>query len=301
MITIDLGSNTLRVLAYDCIHHQSIAAFEHMVKTADGLIQTGRISQEAITRIISAIRGAQKQIDFGGQTIRAVTTEALRQAHNATEVLQQIKEETGIAFEIISGEEEATLTLLAVRHRLRSLSLEEDSFVLVDIGGGSTELILHTPMGTYKRSFPIGIVTTSQHYHTLEAIRLALPIEMAEIRNFCQEAYATYNQPSLFVTTAGTPTTVAAMKLGQTYATYDPQQINGTVLTVIELERYLQQLLAMPLEDRERTVGIGRSDLIAAGILIFEELFSILGFKECMVVDDGLREGIALQACEAIG
>jgi exopolyphosphatase/guanosine-5'-triphosphate,3'-diphosphate pyrophosphatase len=82
-----------------------------------------------------------------------------------------------------------------------------------------------------------------------------------------------------------------------TYATYDAQRINGTRLAKEELDFYLNKLLSMPFEERELTVGTGRSDLIATGILIYKHLYTILGFDECMVVDDGLREGVALDFC----
>ena len=115
MIAIDLGSNTLRVLEYDCSTGKQIAAYEKVVKTADGLAHYGSINTEATRRVILAIQEAQKQIDFSSSVVRAVTTEAVRRAVNSEKVLSQIKHQTGVAFDIISGEEEARLTLLAER------------------------------------------------------------------------------------------------------------------------------------------------------------------------------------------
>jgi len=143
----------------------------------------------------------------------------------------------------------------------------------------------------------VGIVTIAQSYQNLENIVQALPQEMLEMQMFCAEVYATKGKVDSFVATAGTPTTVAAMKLGQTYETYDASKINGTTLVVDELDFYLKKLLELPFEEREMTVGTGRSDLITAGILIFKQLFSIVEFKSCVVVDDGLREGVALKVC----
>jgi len=297
MIAIDLGSNTVRILAYDCEKQIAIAEFEKIVKTADGLAEHGSINKEAIMRIIAAIREAQKKIDFSSQAIKAVTTEAVRQASNSDEVLTQIRKETGISFEIISGEEEARLTLIAVRHRLEKLQFASNSFVLADIGGGSTELIFHYPDETISKSFPIGIVTIAQSYKTLNIIQKALPERMLEMQMFCAEMYATRGKVNSFVATAGTPTTVAAMKLGQTYATYDAKKINGTSLEIKELDFYLKKLLSLPFEEKEIAVGTGRSDLIAAGILIFKQLYSIVEFDTCIVIDDGLREGVALEEC----
>ena len=297
MIALDLGSNTLRVLAYDCKTAKQTFTYEKVVKTADGLAEFGTINEGAVARIISAIKEAQEQIDFSLGSIRAVTTEAVRRASNAEAVLAQIKKETGITFEIISGKEEARLTLLAVKNRLTKLHYASDTFVLVDIGGGSTEIIFHYGDETVSKSFPIGIVTIAQTYENLENIDKALPREMFDMQMFCAEMVATKGKPSSFVATAGTPTTVAAMKLGFNYETYDAAKINGTSLQKEELDFYLKKLLAMPFEEREIAVGTGRSDLIAAGILIYKQLYTLLEFESCVVIDDGLREGVALEMC----
>jgi len=297
MIAIDLGSNTLRVLEVDCSTGAQVSQYEKIVKTADGLAEHGFINDEAMARIIEAIREIQQKIDFSDHVIKAVTTEAVRRASNSDEVLTRIKEETGVTFEIISGEEEAKLTLKAVKNRLFKLQHASDTFVLVDIGGGSTELIFHYENEMISKSFPVGIVTIAQTYESLGKIQDALPKEMFDMQMFCDEIYATKGKVNSFVATAGTPTTVAAMKLGQNYETYDASKVNGTSLELNELDFYLKKLLSMPFEEREIAVGTGRSDLIAAGILIYKQLFTLLEFDSCVIVDDGLREGVALDGC----
>jgi len=298
MIAIDLGSNTLRVTKLDCQSGKFLIGFEKIVKTADMLTNTGVIHHEAVDRVIYAIKEAKKKIDFSENRVKAVTTEALRRAVNSKEVLERIEKETGISFEVISGKEEARLTLLAVKHRLNRLHFASKSFVLIDIGGGSTELIFAYPDKVISRSFPVGIVTLAQRYQDLEGISTALPQEMLELERFCIEIYAEQGKVDSFIATAGTPTTVAAMKLGQTYDCYNPKKINGTSIVKQELDFYLKKLLNMPFNEREITVGVGRSDLIAAGILIYKQLFSIVEFESCLVIDDGLREGVALEACQ---
>jgi len=297
MIAIDLGSNTLRVLAYDCNTGKHISEYEKVVKTADGLVEHGFINDKTIVRIIGAIKEAQEKIDFSSQIVKAVTTEAVRRASNTDEVLSRIKEETGVIFDVISGEEEARLTLQAVKHRLSKLQYASETFVLIDIGGGSTELIFQYENEVVSKSFPVGIVTIAQTYETLENIQDALADEMMQMQMFCTEMYATKGMMNAFVATAGTPTTVAAMKLGQNYESYDSSKINGTSLDINELDFYLKKLLSLPFEERELAVGTGRSDLIAAGILIYKQLYTMLEFDSCVVIDDGLREGVALEGC----
>jgi len=297
MIAIDLGSNTVRVLHYDCKNKKHIFSHEKVVKTADGLAKTGYINDAAVSRVIKALHDMQTKVDFGVAPLRAVTTEAIRRASNSDAVLAKIEQETDVTFEMISGEEEARLTLLAVKHRLQKLQYASDTFVLIDIGGGSTELIFHYGNESISRSFPVGIVTIAQTYETLEKIEKALPGEMFEMQKFCAEVYATRSKPHSFVATAGTPTTVASMKLGFTYDSYDSSKINGTLLLREELDFYMQKLLSLSLEEREIAVGTGRSDLIAAGILIYKQLYKLLDYEQCVVVDDGLREGVALEMC----
>jgi len=298
MIAIDLGSNTLRVIKFDCNSGKHIYIYEKIVKTADGLAQYGCINDDALSRVISAIQEVQEQIDFSLDKVKAVTTEAIRRASNAYAVLVQIKKETGVDFDIISGEEEARLTLLAVKHRLNKLQYASESFVLIDIGGGSTELIFHYDDEMIVKSFPLGIVTIAQTHLNLEEIQKALPKEMLDMQLFSKQVLAKKGKVDAFVATAGTPTTVAAMKLGQNYETYDASKINGILLKADELDFFLKKLLSLPFSQRERAVGTGRSDLIAAGILIYKQLYRILGFNVCVVIDDGLREGVALDQCQ---
>ncbi|NOZ90276.1 MAG: phosphatase, partial [Epsilonproteobacteria bacterium] len=97
---------------------------------------------------------------------------------------------------------------------------------------------------------------------------------------------------------AGTPTTIASMKKGMTYSTYDASKIHGTILTRADLVEQLKILLSMDRANREEIVGVGREDLIASGVLIYEELYNIGGFDESIVIDDGIREGVAFEVCE---
>ncbi|WP_292660200.1 phosphatase [Nitratifractor sp.] len=297
-IGIDLGSNTLRGVKLDCESGVFVAEYEKIVRTADGLVESGRISETAVERIVSGMKEMRESLGFDGAAVRAVTTEAMRRAANRKKVLRRIEEESGIRFEIIDGEEEARLTLLAVQRRLERLGEPADSFVLADIGGGSTELIFRFPHATFSRSFELGIVTLSQEAGSWESVPEVLERKIPPLREYVSDLYARAGRPARFVATAGTPTIVAAMKLGMNYASYDGRRINGTVLRKEELRGALERLLAMSPDERRVAVGVGRDDLIAAGILIFEALYDLLGFDECTVIDDGLREGVALALCE---
>ena len=298
MIGIDLGSNTIRIVKIDCDSRQKVAEFEKIVRTADNLVKTKAISDEAVERIIKAINEAKEKIDFNDE-IKAVATEALRKAKNSKEVIRKIKEATGIEFEIITPEEEAIFTAFAVENCLENkCNVEAKSFFLVDIGGGSTELILKHKDVVISESFPVGIVTFTQKYKTPEAIKYAVKKEAAKFKDFIDLAFNTYKKPKIFAASSGTPTSIAALKHGLTYKTYNAEIVNCTKLTTKDLDYWLEKLMKMEMKKREELVGVGRGDLIFTGIYIFKEIFKLAKYDECIVCDDGVREGVAISGCK---
>ncbi|WP_457564281.1 Ppx/GppA phosphatase family protein [Caminibacter sp.] len=297
MIGIDLGSNTIRIVQIDCDTFAKKAQFEKIIKTADKLVETGLISEEAVERIIEAINEAKKVIDFNDK-IKAVATEALRRAKNKNEVIEKIKEATGIEFEIISPEDEAKYTALAVEKCLeKKCNLDSRNFLLIDIGGGSTEIILKHKDIIVSKSYKVGIVTLTQKYKTPDAIKIAAKKEVAKMKSFIDMLFMTYKKPKVFTASSGTPTSVAALKLGMKYSTYDPEKVNCTSVTLEDVEFWMEKLMKMEMKKREELVGVGRGDLIVSGLMIFREIFKITKYKECIVCDDGVREGIAYSGC----
>jgi len=300
MIGIDLGSNTVRIVKIDCKTKEKLAEFEKIVKTADKLVETKMISSEAINRIIDAINQAKEQIDFDDE-IKAVATEAMRRAKNKDDVIKELKEKTGIEFEIISADKEAFYDAVAVKECIkRCADIDEKSFLLVDIGGGSTEVILKHKKDVISESYKMGIVTLTQKYKTPESIKYAIKKESLKIKNFLDFLFTTYKKPKTFAASSGTPTTIAALKLGMEYKTYNPDKVNGTIVTVQDLDFWLDKLIKMEMKKREKLVGVGRGDLILSGIYIFKEIFKLTKYNECIVCDDGLREGVAIQGCKKV-
>lgn len=298
MIAVDLGSNTLRAIKYDCMTHTKLDEFERIVKTADQLALTGTITQEAVERIVNALEDMKTR--FGADDkIKAVATEALRSAKNADEVLEIIKKRSGIKFEIISPQEEAVFTALAVEKCLQKCGIENyNHFLLVDIGGGSTEIGVKNKDSFLSESFKLGIVTLTQKHKTPEGIKYEVKKKMKYIKDFLDFAFNTLRKPKIFTASSGTPTTIAALKKNMNYKNYDPSKINGSIITPQDLDYWGEKLLKMEMKKREELVGVGRGDLIISGIYIFKELFKITKYKECIVCDDGLREGIAIKECE---
>jgi len=295
MVAIDLGSNTIRMIEYDCDSKKILNSYEKIVRTADNLVNTNIISQEALERIIQAINEAKEIMDF--TQVKAVATEALRQSKNKDEILQEIKKATNVEFEIISPSEEAYYVSIAVENVLDNLNIFYKNMLLVDIGGGSTELILKTKKEIISESFKIGIVTISQKYKSIEALEYGIKKDVKPFKDFISFIKQSY-RPNIFVASSGTPTTIAALKIGMDYQSYDSKRINGVKVTIQDLDYWMNRLLKMEVKQREKLVGIGRGDLIVSGIMIFKEIFLMSGFEECIVVDDGVREGIAIEYCK---
>jgi len=298
MIGIDLGSNSMRICQMDCQTKEVKGFFSKTVRTADGLKSSGIISNEAIERIVLALEEATLAgIDFNDK-IYAVTTQALRQANNKEEVIAKIYAKSGVKFEIIDGDKEAYLTLEAVKRRMEILALEPQPFLLLDIGGGSTEIIFVYDTVVITKSFPIGIVTLTQSFDSIEELKVNLPLKMQEMKIFIEEVYAKYGKVGQFLATAGTPTSVASMKLGMTYATYDAKIINGTLISKQDVLLQLERLMVMNHKQRVEVVGVGREDLIATGMLIYDTVFDFSSMQTSLVVDDGLVEGVLIESCK---
>ena len=296
MISIDLGSNSIRIIKFNCATKEVIIEFSRVVKVADGLSSSGKIMIESAQRVIDTINDAKEVIDFDDK-IFAVTTQALRQANNSKEILELIAQKSGVKFEIISGEDEAKYTLLAVESRLDIIAPQSQSFVLVDIGGGSTEIIFKYQDRVVSKSFPIGIVTIAQSYPNVNQMINILPKLMSDMLEFVNDIYSKYGLVDSFLATAGTPTTIASLKCGLDYASYDPLIVEGTSLNIKELDKYLKELSLLNHQELIKAVGSGRDEVIYTGVEIYKELFNILRFDSSIVVDFGLVEGLAIQNC----
>ena len=296
MIGCDLGSDTLRIVKIDCQSKARILAFERIVRTAKDLHITGRIGEQAKENIFNALHEASALFDFKNERCFCVTTEAMRVASNAQEILNEIETTFGLTFRIITGKEEAFLTSLAIENALKREGFDPTIYALFDLGGGSTEFTFCKNGDKQSQSFPFGIINVAERYKTDLEQNIASIVN--SIDAFIQKQKTTI--PSNFlqlVTTAGTPTTVAAFLEGLDYSHYDANVVNGKVLHINDFEEAYERLTTMDLNEAERYTGTNRRDLVIVGILIVKAIMRKLGFETCIVIDDGLREGVVLEQC----
>ena len=269
MVAIDLGSNTIRACKMELLSSglfECVYSFERIVGSARGLSHTG-LATDAMERIRTAVAQLCAEASFSSSI--AVATEAFRQAANSAEFFRQIRAEFGIEFNIISGEVEAYLTRLGVENRAKILNFDLESSLLIDLGGASTEI----SFGEVNRSFSFGIITALESDKRAE-----ISMAMEFIKQF------KFNN---IILTSGVPTTVAALKQGLNYANYRADLINGVQIKNTDLNWAANLLETTP--NKDELVGKNRADLIVKGC---EILSNLVGFSPCIVIDDGLREGL---------
>jgi len=308
---IDIGTNSLRLLIVetDCGAFREIHSDRRITRLGQGLDQTGMLSREAEDRTLGALFDFSAAIlKHGALYSAALGTSALRKASNASEFIQSVKQRTGLEITVITGDEEARLTLLGVARALQRGRDRKSHFppaaLVVDIGGGSTELIITRPdKAPAIRSLPLGAVYLTERFikrdppspEELAKLQMAVRSELSEHAASLQPGPA-----SVFVGAGGTITTLAAVDQG--LEKYDPERINQSVLTRAFIDDIVLKLGSMTLESRRGIRGLerGREDIVVAGAVVTQEIMRHFRYTSMLVSDWGLREGIVLDLYEKL-
>ena len=302
---LDLGTNNCRLL----IARPSeggfvvIDAFSRVVRLGEGLATSGRISDAAMDRAVAALSVCADKLRRRHVSLaRSVATEACRRAVNGRRFVERVRQETGIALEIISPEEEARLAMLGC-HRL--LEPGDGPALIFDIGGGSTELILvdtdgeGVPKIKCWWSAPWGVVslTESEGRHFADPDeRLAAYGRMKERVRHAFRRFSELLPPRdgdiRLLGTSGTVTTLASVHLA--LPSYDRRAVDGLMMPVESMRAVNRMLSRMSLEERAELpcIGLERADLVVAGCAILEAILDIWPAQTLGVADRGIREGI---------
>jgi len=305
---IDLGSNTVRLLVGEpdgAGGYRSVYADQEITRLGQGLMPDRILQLEPMERTLAVLRRFRQAAESHAATrIAVIGTSALRETKNRETFLERARREAGVDPRVISGGEEARLTLLGVRAALR---IGPGRLLLMDIGGGSTEFLLADgPEIRAIVSTGLGVVKLTETYlHTdpprpaeLVAIRDAASARMIRLRTQELPDLDRHEEirSRIFVGTAGTVTTLAAIDLA--LDPYDPDRVNGYRLSRARVETLCRELASLALAQRKQLRGLepGRADVIVAGALVCLAAMETLGFPELMASDGGLREGILLDA-----
>lgn len=309
---IDIGTNTLRLLVAETgpESFHEIFSDRRITRLGQGLDRTGALSDEAEERSLDALFYFSESIRrYGALAVSAVGTSALRKASNSAAYLELVKKKTGLAVEIISGEEEARLTLLGVEQALQECGRRTDArrvpALVIDIGGGSTELIRTHPgrEPALTVSLPLGAVYLTERFLKTDPPspegRERLRREVLDVLQQQGDGISP-DAGGLLIGTAGTITTLASMDLG--LARYEASKINCHSMTRETIEGIGRRLASSTLGERRAMPGLeqGREDIIFAGAMIIQEIMRYFKFTSLVVSDWGLREGIVFDLYDRI-
>jgi exopolyphosphatase / guanosine-5'-triphosphate,3'-diphosphate pyrophosphatase len=303
LATIDLGSNTVRLLVADVESGrpgwQTVLQDQQVTRLGEGLAVSGRLASAAMARTRAAVSDyVARARAAGAARIDVVATSAVREAVNGREFAAALEESTGVVVRVIGGEEEARLTVRGVLHGLEARGRS----VVFDIGGGSTEYVLAGPGGPIAAvSLRLGVVPLAERYpfpgrvdptryaRLTDEVKAQLARELpAAIRD---------TRGARLVGTAGTVTTLAALDLGLEH--YEAARVQGHRLSRRAVAELLGRLGALTVAERAALPCLepGRADLIVAGVAIVAETMACLQASELIVSDHGLREGLLLEVC----
>lgn len=298
---LDLGTNNCRLL----IARPSgegftiVDAFSRIVRLGEGLSATGRLSDAAIERAISALGiCADKLVRRGVHLSRAVATEACRQASNGQEFVERVYRETGIALDIIDPGEEARLAVMGC-HAL--LEAGDGPAMIFDIGGGSTELVELSPGEGPPRildwiSVPWGVVSLAESEQQDLPTREDRIAAYDRMKTRVAQALGAVDLPVegklRLLGTSGTVTTLASVYLK--LPAYERRAVDGLLVPVGDMRAIGRDLAAMSIVERAQVPCIGneRADLVVAGCAILEAILDLWPAERVGVADRGIREGI---------
>jgi exopolyphosphatase / guanosine-5'-triphosphate,3'-diphosphate pyrophosphatase len=297
LATIDLGTNTVRVLVVeaDGTEWRPLYQTQRVTRLGEGQASAGRLLPEPMRRTAAAVAEfAAAARARGAETVRVVATSAVREAANRDEFVRLAREVSGCAVDVVSGEEEARLTLRGVAASLPGLG---GSFLLFDIGGGSTELVAaDAGRAVAAVSLRLGVVPLTERYLDDGPVDAA---RFERLRRAVDDCLEPELPPSIgaslsppLVGTAGTVTTLAALDMGLT--AYDADRVHGHVLRRATVEALRKSLGAMTLRERAELPCLepGRADVLVPGVVICLAVMDRLLRDSLVVSDRGLREGI---------
>ncbi len=318
---LDLGTNNCRLLiaAPAGRGFRVVDAYSRIVRLGEGLSQTGRLSDAAMDRALAALRVSAEKVRRRGVTrFKAIATQACRSAQNGAEFIERVAAETGLHLEVISPKEEAHLSVAGC---LNLLDRTADAALVVDVGGGSTELSWVDLSGRGRsgrqgpgsapvrawRSIPLGVVTLAEQFPEgpdppevwfrwmVDAFRGPLEgFTGAESLRPVFDAGRAH-----IIGTSGAITSLAGLHLN--LPRYDRSRVDGIWMTRAECEASADRLIAMSMAERaaQPCIGPDRADLVLAGAAILPAVQELWPCDRVRVADRGLREGILLSMMAA--
>lgn len=312
---IDIGTNSVKLLVADVstamppsmgrdpIH--PLLEKSEQTRLGKGFYETHRLQPEAVAHTARAVAGFVAEArSWEAVSLRLIATSAVRDAVNAMDLTEAIALLSGLPVRVISGEEEAEWAFLGVH---TDPKLQERALFILDVGGGSTEMVLgERGRVSFRQSFPLGSV------RLMESLRPGNPPSLNDLdqcRTWLKDCFNRQIGPALeswvgrsnnhqvqLVGTGGTTTILARMEANMT--DYDRARIDGLRLAHHQVRDWMVHLWSATLEERQKIIGLppSRADIILMGVAIYEAVMAHFGFEDLYVTTRGLRFGALLGA-----
>ena len=302
---IDIGTNSARLLIAD-VFDGRVAEVERrstVTRLGRGVDLTGRLSAEAVEAACEAIADyVAIYREAGVDTVEAIATSAVRDAANGSAFVAELRERFALSARVLDGEEEARLTYLGST----SEHPPAEPTLVVDIGGGSTELIVGIGDEiSFHASLQAGVVRhTERHLPSDPPTAAELEALAADVRGLIEAALSEYQpapQARAGIAVAGTPTSLAAIEMG--LVPYDPKRVHGHRLSLPSIQRMLSRLASAPLAERVEIAGLhsDRAPTIVAGVVILVETMRAFDLEEIEVSEHDILYGTAIAATADCG
>ncbi|SDK97963.1 Ppx/GppA phosphatase family protein [Halanaerobium congolense] len=288
---IDIGTNSCRLLIAEKKANKSLDVLSRkleITRLGEGVDQNRFLKEEAVNRVYKALEKYKKIIDkFQVDKVRVVGTSALRDVENPNLLTDKIRK-LDLELEIISGEKEAELNYLGAASNLN------ENFLLIDIGGGSTEFIWPNTSDINFKSLDIGCVRLTEKFISDPREKIS-SLEQKEIQSYVENLLKKkldLNKEFKVKGVGGTITTVAAVKLA--LEEYDSSKIENLKLEYFELENIINRFADLDLKARKKVKGLQpkRADIITAGLIILKTILNYINVKELYVSDHDLLYGL---------
>lgn len=298
---IDCGTNSIRLLVAD-LDPETGALTDldrrmEIVRLGQGVDKTGRLAPEALQRTFAACRSYREAIRaLGADRLRFVATSASRDAENRDEFRAGVRELLGVEPEVITGDEEANLSFTGATRELTGTAGLDTPYLVVDIGGGSTEFVLGADHVEAARSVDIGCVRMTERHFTADpptADRIAAAKADIDAAIDLAAKSVPLDRAETLVGLAGSVTTVAGIALA--LPEYDSTRIHHARLTAEQVAEVTARLLATTHDERAAIPVLhpGRVDVIAAGSLVLQTIMERVGAREVVVSEHDILDGIA--------
>ncbi len=301
---IDIGTNSTRLLVADVAggHISEVARRSCVTRLGRGVDLTGQLSSEAIEAACDAI-GDYIAIcgETGAEHVDAIATSAVRDASNGDAFIAELRERFALSARVLGGEEEARLTYLGAT----SERLPSEPTLVIDIGGGSTELIVGAREEiAFHASLQAGVVRHTERHISMDPPTTAnLEALAADARGLIKAAVTGHPAATAVaaIAVAGTPTSLAAVEME--LDPYDPELVHGHVLSLQSIQRMLSRLASAPLAERTQIPGLhpDRAPTIVAGVVILVEAMRAFALDQIEVSEHDILYGTALTAASELG